>query len=128
MKSIEYRFLQIILSHVAGDRLTLGLIHWDGERPRVGSSFASPALHDLAQGDILQRTVKAKLARAAGQAEQARAGLGLKEVVPVREGLGSALYWSPIRASLASNPEAHFLELCKSLRLEVTAMPTAVLG
>jgi len=40
MKPIEYRFLQLILSHVAGDRLTLALIHWDGERLRVASSFA----------------------------------------------------------------------------------------
>jgi len=126
MKPIEYRFLQIILSHVAGDRLTLALLHWDGERLRVGSSLASPVLRELAQADIVERTVRAKLARAARQAEQARAGVGLKELVPVREGLGAALYWSPIRASLASDPDAHFQQLCKSLRLETATTPAAV--
>ena len=42
-------------------------------------------------------------------------------MVPVREGLGAALYWAPIRTSLASNAEAHFQELRESLRLEVCA-------
>ena len=36
---------------------------------------------------------------------------------------GAALYWSPIRTSLASNPEAHFQELCASLRLEAGTTP-----
>jgi hypothetical protein len=128
MKSIEYRFLQLILSHVAGDRLTLALIHWDGERLRVGSSFTSPVLRELAQGDIVGSTVRAKLARAAQQAKQAPAGVGLKEAVTVREGLGAALYWSPVRASLASDPEAHFRELCNTLRLETIAIPGPVHG
>jgi len=125
MKPIEYRFLQIIVSHVTGDRLTLALIHWDGERLRVASSFASLSSRVTAQEDIVRRTVLAKLARAARQAEQAPAGLGLKQVVPVREGLGAALYWSPIRASLASDPEAHFQELCESLQLETSATAAA---
>ncbi|MFT3767967.1 MAG: hypothetical protein QM820_21155 [Minicystis sp.] len=125
MKPIEYRFLQLILSHVAGDRLTLALLHWDGERLRVAASFASPALRESAQADIVCRTVKAKLARATQQAKQATAGLGLKEVVPVREGLGASLYWSPIRTSLTSDPEAHFQELRESLRLEAATEPAA---
>jgi hypothetical protein len=119
MKSIEYRFLQIILSHVAGDRITLALLHWDGERLRVGSQLASPVLRDLPHREIVERTVTVKLARAARQAEQAAAGLSLSEVVPVREGLGAALYWSPLRTSTTSDAEAHFRELCAGLRLEV---------
>jgi hypothetical protein len=102
------------------------LIHWDGERLRVASSLAPLALRDVAQEDVVRRTVNAKLARAVLQAAHATAGLGLKEVVPVREGLGASLYWSPIRTSLASDPEAHFQELRESLRLETSAAPAPV--
>jgi hypothetical protein len=63
---------------------------------------------------------------AAKQAGAAQSGLGLKDVVPVREGLGASLYWSPIRTSMASDSEAHFRELCESLRLERSTVPTAV--
>jgi hypothetical protein len=123
MKPIEYRFLQYILSHVTGDRLTLALVHWDGEHLRTASSFAPLSYPDVAQREIVRRTVEAKLARAAKQVEKAEQGMGLKDVVPVREGLGAALYWSPIQTSLASNPEKHFASLCESLRLERTTMP-----
>lgn len=126
MKSIEYRFLQIIVSHVTGDRLTLALIHWDGDLLRVASSFASLSPRVTAQEDVVRRTVRAKLARAVRQAEQAPPGLGLQQVVPVREGLGAALYWSPIRTSLAGDPQAHFEELCESLRLESSEGPAGV--
>ena len=70
--------------------------------------------------------MNAKLARAARQAEQAPTGLGLKDVVPVREGLGAALYWTPIRTSGASNAEAHYQELRESLRLEPVTAPAEV--
>jgi hypothetical protein len=123
MRPIEYRFLQFIRSHVTGDRTTLALIHWDGERLRVAASFAPLSLGDISQPNVVRRTVEAKLARAAKQAEAAHAGLGLKDVVPVREGLGAALYWAPIRTSMASDPEAHFRELCESLRLEPSTAP-----
>ena len=71
MKRIEYRFLQIILSHVAGDRVTLGLLHWDGEHMRIASSCASPVVRAHPQAEIVERTVQAKLARAARQAAEA---------------------------------------------------------
>jgi hypothetical protein len=121
MNPIEYRFLQLILSHVTGDKLTLALLHWDGQRLRVASSFVPLSYRDVAQPDVVQQTVRAKLERAIKQAKQAPAGLGLKDAVPVREGLGAALYWAPIRTSLASNAQAHFQELCESLRLEAGA-------
>jgi hypothetical protein len=94
------------------------LLHWDGERLRVASTFAPLSFRETVQADVVRRTVRAKLARAMKQAEQAPPDLGLKDVVPVREGLGAALYWAPIRVSLASNAEAHFQGLCESLRLE----------
>jgi len=74
----------------------------------------------------VRRTVAAKLARAVRQAEQAPAGLGLKDVVPVREGLGASLYWSPIRTTATSDPEAHFQEIRESLRLATGATPAEV--
>ena len=126
MTPIEYRFLQLIRSHITGDRTTLALIHWDGKRLRVASSFAPLSLGGVPQPDVVRRTVQAKLARAAKQAGAAQSGLGLKDVVPVREGLGASLYWSPIRTSMASDSEAHFRELCESLRLERNTVPTAV--
>jgi hypothetical protein len=94
------------------------------EAARMG--LVSPRV--TTQEDVVRRTVNAKLARAVRQAEQAPAGLGLKQMVPVREGLGAALYWSPICASRASDPEAHFQELCESLGLEPATTPATAHG
>jgi hypothetical protein len=48
----------------------------------------------------------------------ARLNLGLKELFPVREGMGAALHWTPVASIDARDAVAHFEELRGSLRLD----------
>lgn len=127
MEKVEFRFLQLVVSHVSGDRVTLGLIHWDGSQLRVAHSFSHLAFCEAERRDIVKRTVSAKLRRAEKQARevQQKGGFmyGLEHLVPVREGLGSSLFWTPIQVSQTENPAAHFEALKTQARLREETRP-----
>lgn len=119
MKQVEFRFLQKIVSHISGDRVTLGLLHWDGQNLRHATSFSHLSFCDASMRDIIKRTVSAKIRAAAKcgrEAEKRGYMFGLKQLVPVREGLGASLYWSPIQSSRTHDPEAHFEHLKSQIR------------
>lgn len=127
MPKVEFRFLQFIVSHVTGDRVTLGLVHWDGERCRVAQSFTHVDFCGPEQLGLIKQTAKAKLKRAkraidkAARAAAKQGGhgflLGLASLLVVREGTGAAMYWSPIETSFTGDPEAHFEMLRVQTRL-----------
>ena len=124
MKQVEFRFLQLLVSHVSGDRVTLGMIHWDGEKLRMSSSFSHLSFCDAVRRDVVKRTVTAKLRRAerqgreaAKRGEKGQSLFGLEDLVRVREGLGSSLYWSPVQKSRTHDAEAHFESLKAQTRL-----------
>src|SRR5689334_6733314 len=98
MKTVEFRFLQYVISHAGGDRITVALLHWDGSRLRVVHSLAGLAICEPAQRDVVRKTVAVLVRRAEELAEQLdsdpRLNTGLADLFPVREGLGGALYWS----------------------------------
>ena len=123
-KKVGLRLLQIILSHVSGDRITVALLHWDGECLRVASSLAGLAMLEPEERDGFRVAVldivgeAEKVARRIEQAPGARPEIGLAEVFPVREGLGAALYWTPVATLQTSRPEAHFDGLVRELHLD----------
>lgn len=122
MKRVEFRLLQLVLSHVSGDKLTLALVHWDGETLRVARSLAPLAVVEPAYRDGVRATAKEWIRRArklAAELEadrQLRLG-GLRELFPVRQGLGAALLWTPLTIVQAADPEAHFVSLRHELHL-----------
>jgi hypothetical protein len=122
MNKVEFRLLQFIISHVTGDRVSVALLHWDGRQLRVASSLDHLAVCSPAQRQIVRSTVKILLAKAAkvarGLTRRARLDLGLRELFPVREGLGAALYWTPPTVVETGDIEAHFEELSAKLRLD----------
>ncbi|MBI2395929.1 MAG: hypothetical protein HYV09_40570 [Deltaproteobacteria bacterium] len=119
MKTVEFRLVQIVLSQVGDDRLTVGIVHWDGEKIRTATSFRG-----VPKGDrrLLERTVKNQIARFK-RAVPKTPGLnfGLASLVHVREGLGASLLWTAPNRGRTRNPQAHFDELVKMLKLESAA-------
>jgi hypothetical protein len=122
MTKVEHRFLQLILSPVSGDRITLALLFWDGVRLRVASlidlGMVAPAHREgirIAAEDI----VAAAETTAHDLAASAPApGTGLAHIFPVREGYGAALYWAPIATVQTQDADAYFAELVTELRLD----------
>ncbi len=121
MTTVEFRLLQYVISHVGGDRITVALLHWDGAQLRVAHSLTGLAICDATQRDVVRKTVEVLATRAEELAEQMettpRLNTGLADLFPVREGLGGALYWTPVVEIETAAPEAHFAELASSLRL-----------
>jgi len=119
---VEFRLLQVILSPVSGDRLTVALLHWDGEVLRAASStHALRALErDHREGlRVAIDEIVRKMERTARHlAEKPVLDIGLAHIYPVREGFGAALYWAPIACVETMDAAAHFAELRHELRLD----------
>ncbi|MEZ4297414.1 MAG: hypothetical protein R3B70_20800 [Polyangiaceae bacterium] len=114
MVRVEYRFLQAVISDVSGDRLTVGILHWDGRALRMASSLAALKLVPEEHRETLRRVVVARFRKAEKRAAELREQpslYGLSFVFPVREGLGAALYWTPVQEAATRDAEAHFQEL-----------------
>jgi hypothetical protein len=122
MTKVEHRLLQLILSPVSGDRITLALLFWDGTRLRVASAInlgmVEPARREgirIAAEEFVRAAEKtaSSLARSATP----RLDFGLAHVFPVREGYGAALYWAPIVSVQTGDADAYFAGLVAELRL-----------
>jgi hypothetical protein len=121
MAKIEFRLLQYVISHVTGDRVSVGLLHWDGRELRVASSLDHLSVCAPGQRDVVRTSVKLLVRRAKAAARRVAREpelLGLRDLFPVREGLGSALYWAPVTTVETTNPAAHFAQLSATLRLD----------
>jgi len=117
MTRVEFRYYQCLLNPTSGDRVTIALVYWDGSLLHCAHSLrVLPPLPD-AQRRLLGRALQALEERVTLVNESSkRSGGSLQEVFPVREGLGSLLFWSELQAGLTSAPELHFQELCSLLR------------
>lgn len=116
--NIEFRLLQLIVSHVSGDRLTIGLLHWDSFRLRAAMSFQSIPPWMASDREDLESSARAMIRAATGRRYNTGSSfLGLEHVVPVREGLGGALAWSIVHTARTGNAEAHFRGLAAELHL-----------
>lgn len=121
MNKVEFRLFQLVLSHVSGDRVTLALLHWDGRTLRFASSEAG--LKALSSGQraaarhVLRDVMRRVRVEARKAAKAPALDLGLSHLFRVREGLGAALYWSPVTTLQTPFPEAHFASLRQELRL-----------
>lgn len=122
MKKVEFRLLQVILSPISGDRVTVALVHWDGTQLRVAASTHGLAAVDRSHREGIRAAIGDATRKAKRAAEQVASepvlDLGLAQLLPVREGLGAALYWAPIVTMTTRNAEAHFEELKRDTRLD----------
>lgn len=116
-REVEFRLLQFVTNIVGDERVTVGLVHWDGgtlrsawEPERVPSE--APA------GGAARELIRALRDDAAERAPVGQAPVGgLAEVYPVREGHGSRLFWDTLRQGWATSGERDFLVLAEALAL-----------
>lgn len=118
---VEFRLLQVILSAVSGDRVTVALIHWDGARLRVAASLTALTAVDPAPREGIRAAVEDFVRVAHRRARQLERDpeldIGLAHAFPVRGGMGAALYWTPVTSRETLDPAAHFAELRREARL-----------
>jgi hypothetical protein len=118
---VEFRLLQVVLSAVSGDRVTVALVHWDGVRMRVASSPTALTVVDTPARAGIRAAVDEFVRKAHRRARQLERtpelNVGLAHAFPVREGMGAALCWTPISSRETLDAEAHFLELRQEARL-----------
>ena len=116
MNRVEFRYYQCLLNPTTGDRVTVALVYWDGEKLRCAHSLSVLPTLPVAQRRLVARAVKAVHERVQFVNEQGpREGGALQEVFSVREGLGSLLFWAELRGALTNAPDEHFAELCTLL-------------
>lgn len=126
---IEFRVLQLVTSHVAGDRVTLAVVHWDGSELRVAQSMRGLRFIEKAHHEGIKVAVSAVVKAAQNLARSMRnkstrpLSVGLAHLFPVREGEGGALSFSPVMTSRTKHGKAHFERLCKELRLRKEPAP-----
>jgi hypothetical protein len=94
---VEFRLLQVVLSALSGDRVTVALTHWDGARLRV--AFAPTALTAVdaparecirtALDDIIRKAHRR--ARQLEKTPELDVGAGTRISRPRRHGVGALL-------------------------------------
>lgn len=105
MTLVEFRFLQVVVSHIADERVTIGLLHWDGTKMRVSTSLARvpggiPSKADLEDTLRTMRNVKK-----------------LTDLCPARATETGLLSWSGVRMAHTNSVQQHFERLSLELGL-----------
>lgn len=127
MKQVEFRLLQLVISHVSGDKQTLALLHWDGMTLRVADSVGPLPVVDPIHRDAVRATALEWIRRARRTASSLDTSAEprarkLADVFPVRAGLGAALLWTPVTTFQAGDAAAHFDALVHELRLDCDSL------
>lgn len=119
--TVEFRYLQVVTNALAGDRATVGLVHWDGTSLRF--VFATGAVRALATYDDIDHSVAALERAMRRRVRHIKPGptifpRALGEFLPDAEmRTGDALVWSPVHVGFARDAQGHFDELQERLGL-----------
>ena len=126
--NIEYRFLQVLVSALADERVTVGLLFWDGSFDRFASNpdrvrgfsrdvgLVTQAVHE----EVARLSKLSRLAHAPMSEELVRnssGGVFQPIRVGVIEGATGFLEWSGVKYAEHPNPELLFGEWCQELNL-----------
>jgi hypothetical protein len=120
MPVVESRFLQVLVSAVTGDRVTIGLMHWDGVLLRSMLNLSSVPLLLKSERKQLGQEARAQLKRATRAAREAapngqRTILGLGHVLERVDFGSERLRWTSSQMSQVDEPLVHFHGVCESL-------------
>lgn len=117
MAEVHYRVLAYRRGGALGDRLVMGLVHWDGEllrsafdETRVGASRLSGE-DSAVRGAVRSFRALAEKSAAGGEPQVEMFSTTLDDRFPVPSGVGSSLAWSEVKFAEPSRPEAHFESL-----------------
>lgn len=125
-RDVEFRLLQLVVSAVADERVTVALLHWDGAQLRFASNPSRLPAKLGPGGEAVRATIRALRNQVVHARGQGLLDLGVDLVHEVREGRGAMLSWSPLRRGRTSSSEAHFLRLAQELELRVPHIEGAV--
>jgi hypothetical protein len=117
---VEFRLLQLVVSAVADERVTVGLLHWDGTELRFAASLRRvPDRWSSAGLTALQSTLDALKADTLDFSNRSQRPLtaGIDSVRAVREGHSGVVAWSPIRRARTASSKDHFERLATELAL-----------
>ena len=112
---VEFRYLYFVPSHVGDDRLTIALLHWDGDRLRLAHSVERISGPLSSHRGALERELSALEQRV--RDSHPKPGVGLDDALRVTTGRGPSLLWSPVRVGQTEDAEAHFEDLRSQLGL-----------
>jgi hypothetical protein len=122
MVVVQSRFLQLVLSPLTGDRVTVGLVHWDGIELRAVSSLDLLPSAVGSEKPALKAAVSALMRRAEASSKpnrkRQRSCLSLDDIFPVRTGMGARLSWTGVRESETDDSESHFRRLSSQAGLD----------
>lgn len=118
---VEFRLLQVVVSSVGDERVTLALVHWDGTHFRVATN-ARRIPDGLGQG---AKAVRASLRALRSVVRAEVSGRGVLDGVP--EGRGGLLYWGPLRRGRTQSSASHFRRLANELDLRIPHVEAGVL-
>ena len=104
MSQVSFRFLQAVTNPITEDHVTVGVLHWDGQRLRFAhSNKVSCSQTVLWALEAIQKQVDSHTPNPSET--------NLKKVFEVAEGDGSLLKWADVRCGLTSNSDQHFTDL-----------------
>jgi hypothetical protein len=127
---VETRLLQLILSAITFDRVTIGVLHWDETTLRVASYLDYLNLYDLSNREDVRKTAHSIIQRA--KTVETITNVTIDKFFDVRagirEGRSPTIYYSPAHfqeykpwnpAAIANytppNPQNLFDQLCSSI-------------
>ena len=118
-RTLEFRYLQVVTNAISGDRRTIGLVHWDGERVRF--DYSTTPLAGLESSEDLEKAARGLADKLEPLLRQHHPielfNRELSEVIPGSTKNGDSLVWSETHRGFATNAEAHFEQLYGALGL-----------
>lgn len=117
MAEVHYRVLWFRRGGALGDRLVVGLVHWDGESLRFAFDEERVAASGLSDDDSAVRSAIRAFRALTGESGAAQRGGSLEDQFLVPLGAGSSLEWSPVRFAEPSRAAEHFEALRQMHRL-----------
>jgi len=114
-QTVKFRLLQVVLSHLADERVTVGLLHWDGSQLRTAFN-ASRVPEGLETAPELRRFVRAMGSKFDGM-DTPSLPFAFNDITGIRFGEAGLTSWGITRVCQTRRPQEHFDQLASELGL-----------
>jgi hypothetical protein len=116
VRDVEFRFLQVVANHVADERVTVGLLHWDGTELRiaVNPGRVPDALGAKPDLQSLLRSIETSYLP---MAKHPSLSASLDDLIQAPLGEAGLLTWSALKIGQTRDSKTHFEQLASALGL-----------
>lgn len=115
-RDVEFRFLQVVVNHVADERVTVGLLHWDGTELRVAVN-PGRVPDVLGAKPDLQSLLRSLETTYFPAAKHTSLGASLDDLMKAPLGEAGLLSWGALKIGQTRDPKAHFEQLAAAVGL-----------